>query len=65
MKLEGLPEIIQVDEEIEMTCTVIKIKPQAAYVEWDVEGKKIYGKTTTTTNTDGRTFHLRNIVSFK
>ena len=65
VKLEGLPEIIKADEEIEMACTVNKIKPQAAYIEWDMEGKKINGKTITTTNTDGKTFYHKNVVSFK
>ena len=63
--LEGLPELIKADEEIEMSCTVIKIKPQAAYIEWDVAGKKIHGRTIATTNADVKTFCHKNVLIFK
>ena len=59
MMIIGLPDAIAVNTELELSCTVNRIKPEAAEMYWIINGKHISGNLFYDRNTDGKTFRQR------
>ena len=52
--LDGLPDVIEIDSDVELTCTVKRIKPQSAYLQWEINGHASNGRITTTIKMETR-----------
>ena len=60
--MTGITEdYIEVGTDLDLTCTVSRIKPQAAEMYWVIDGVREDGSLTVTTNDDG-TFRETNVI---
>ena len=63
--LEGLPNPVQPYQEVELSCLVPRIKPEAEDILWGYTlGDVERGKVTTRRNADGETFLQFSVKRF-
>ena len=62
--LTGIPDdYVQVGLELNLTCAISRIKPEAAEMYWIIGGRTKNGSLTVNTNSDG-TFSQSNILLY-
>ena len=55
MMITGLSDAVAANTEVELNCTVNKIKPKAIQMYFVINGKRVLGNITTNKNLDGKT----------
>ena len=56
MIISGLSDSVEANTKVDLTCTINRIRPEAAEMFWLINGKKIVGIMDSVQNGDGTTF---------
>ena len=60
----GLEDLLENGATVEVTCSVLRIRPEAETIFWSMRGIGLgEGTTTTIQNTDGKTFYQESVIS--
>ena len=57
-------DYVEVGTELDLSCTISRIKPAAAKMYWTIGGQDISGSLSQTDNSDG-TFSQSNMLQYK
>ena len=63
VSVEGLEDFVEEGATIDLTCRVLRIKPEAESLSWSMGRTSLgSGNVTTTQNADGKTFYQESVL---